>query len=119
MISAMTHTNQPTNHPSRLDSALKFLVGFDLFDVIARAVVKALTDLRSKSGLRQHVPIQARSRERHLLLHGLPDLHHACTTALHPSGERITQPGVLFSQGVDLISEASNHLLTKSRKSLL
>src|SRR5947209_17011900 len=100
MIEITTHTNHAFRHDA-LDPALKLLVGFNLLDIITSAIVKTLTNLVGNGRLRQNVAIQARGRQGHFLLHGLPEVHEARTTALHASGELLTQLGVLLSYEVD------------------
>src|SRR6266487_3990689 len=95
-----------------LDSALKLLVGFDLLDVIAGAIVKTLTNLVGKSRLRQGVAIQARGGQSHFLLHGLPEVEQARATALHASSKLLTQLGVLLSYEVNILGKAADDLIS-------
>jgi hypothetical protein len=44
MIETITHTNYASRH-DMLNPALKLLVGFDLLNVIASAIVETLTNL--------------------------------------------------------------------------
>src|SRR6266567_7863485 len=69
-----------------LDPALKLLVGFNLLDIIASAIVETLPNLVGNGRLRQGVSIQTRSRQGHFLLHGLPEIEQARAAALHTSG---------------------------------
>src|SRR5438874_1626086 len=118
MTKISTHTNHAPRHDA-LDPALKLLVGFNLLDIIASTIVEALTNLVGDGRLRQGVAIQARSRQGHFLLHGLPEVEQARATALHTSGELLTQLGVLFSYKVDLISKTADDLFTQCLKTLL
>src|SRR5207302_828042 len=102
-----------------LDPALKLLISFNLFDVIASAIVKTFTNLVGNGRLWKRIAIQARSRQGHFLLHGLPEVEQACATALHASGKLIPQLGVLLSDEVDLIGKATDDLLTQCLKTLL
>src|SRR5947199_8734475 len=118
MTKISTHTNHAPRHDA-LDPALKLLVGFNLLDIIASTIVEALTNLVGDGRLRKHVAIQARSRQGHFLLHGLPEIDQARTTALHASGELVTQLGILLSYEVDIIGIATDDLISKSFKTLL
>src|SRR5207237_9407772 len=53
------------------------------------------------------------------LLHDLPEVEQARTTALHASGELVPQLGVLLSDKVNIISKATDHLITQREKTLL
>src|SRR5438105_9134510 len=101
MTKIITHTNYASRH-NALDPALKLLVGFNLFDVIAGAIVETFTNLVGNGRLRQNVAIQARDRQGHFLLHGLPEVEQARTTALHASSELLAQLGILVSYEVNL-----------------
>src|SRR5437867_7418834 len=118
MTETITHTNYASRHDA-LDPALKLLVGFNLLDIIASAIVKPLTNLVGNGRLWKRVAIQARGRQGHFLLHGLPEVEQARTTALHASGELLAQLGVLLSYEVDLIGKAADDLISKSFKTLL
>src|SRR6266699_1581419 len=118
MTKIITHTNYASRHDA-LNPALKLLVGFDLFDVIACTIIETFTNLVGNGRLRQNVAIQARGRQGHFLLHGLPEVEQARTTPLHPSGELVPQLGVLVSYKVNIISKATDHLITQREKTLL
>src|SRR5437588_8490637 len=118
MTKISTHTNHAPRHDA-LDPALKLLVGFNLLDIIASTIVEALTNLVGDGRLRQGVAIQARSRQGHFLLHGLPEVEQARARALHASGELVTQLGVLLSDEVNILGKATDDLLTQREKALL
>src|SRR6266516_7878365 len=117
MTKIITHTNYSSRHDA-LDPALKLLVGFDLFDIIASAIVKTFTNLVGNGRLRKRVAIQARGRQGHFLLHGLPEVEQARATALHASSKLLTQLGVLLSYEINILGKAADDLISKSFKML-
>src|SRR5947209_599868 len=118
MIEITTHTNHAFRH-DELDPALKLLVGFNLLNVIAGAIVETLTNLVGYGRLWKRIAIQTRSRQGHFLLHGLPEAKQPLTTALHASSELLAQLAILLSHKVDLISKATDDLFTQREKTLL
>ena len=115
MIEITTHTNHAFRH-DELDPALKLLVGFNLLNVIAGAIVETLTNLVGNGRLWKRIAIQTRSRQGHFLLHGLPEIEQARATALHASGELLTQLGILLSYQVNILGKAADDLFTQRFK---